>query len=102
MKLLSPSQVKDLAEVMEDFAYCLKLLVHKLIVVLSSYWQGHKVSIAKAITPNIYRLEAWVLCRHCLSLLAHPVPSQPASPGRGMDQFLQARARGRSYLLKAG
>lgn len=75
---------------MKDLSYCLKLLVHKLIVVLSSYWQGHKVSTATAITPNIYPLKSWILCRHCLSLFACPVPSQPGSQCRGTDQGLQA------------
>lgn len=73
---------------MKDLSYCLKPLVHKLMVVLSSYWQGHKV--ATAMTPSIYPLKSWILCGHCLSLSACPVPSQPASQCKGMEQGLQA------------
>lgn len=89
---------------MKDLSYCLKLLVHKAMVVLSSYWQGHKVSTA--ITPNMNCLDGWILCRHCLSLLACPVPSQPASQCRDRDQGLQAPSyRERSFTqgwLRAG
>lgn len=90
---IKAAQVNNLAEVMKDLSYCLKLLVHKLIVVLSSYWQGHKVSTA--IAPNIYCLKRWILCRHCLVSLPCTFPA--CQPVQGMDQGCR-----KGYLLKAG
>lgn len=79
---------------MEDLSYCLKLLVHKLIVVLSSYWQGHKVSTA--MIPSIYCLKRWILCRHCLVSLPCTFPA--CQPVQGMDQGLQERLFTQGWL----